>query len=70
MHNILSSLLADNALKVRSITVDVIKNNMDVLLSELFGDLCDEKTNDQENQRKHIKESKARKAVPIFEIFA
>lgn len=43
---------------------------MEVLLSELFGDLNDEKANDQDNQRKLIKEAKARKAMPIFEIFA
>lgn len=70
MHNILSSLIAEDSLKERSISVDVVKNNMDVLLSELFGDLNDEKANDQDNQRKQIKESKARKAIPIFEIFA
>ena len=39
-------------------------------MSELFGDLDSEKTNDNRNERKIIKESKLRKAIPIFEIMA
>lgn len=70
MHNLLSSLMTENSLKERSISVDVVKNNMEVLLSELFGDLNEEKANEQDNHRKQIKEAKARKAMPIFEMFA
>jgi hypothetical protein len=46
----------------------MIELNIDVLLSELFGDLDQEKSNEQNNERKIIKESKARKAIPIFEV--
>jgi len=41
----------------------------DLLLRELFGDLMEEKLL-EETQKKHIKESKARKASPIFEVYA
>ena len=37
-------------------------------LRELYGDLMLEKT--KETQKKHIKESKAKKAMSIFEQFA
>ena len=43
---------------------------MDVLLSELFGEIDEEKNNEQQNKLKIIKEAKTRKAIPIFEIFA
>lgn len=39
-----------------------------MLLRELFGDLLEEKTT--EANKKHIKESKAKKAMPVFEIFS
>ena len=39
-----------------------------LLLRELFGDLMQAKTVDTKKQ--HIKESKARKAMPIFELYA
>jgi len=48
----------------------MIDFNIEVLLSELFGELDEEKSNDQNNEKKIIKESKARKAIPIFEIMA
>lgn len=48
----------------------MIDLNMDILLSELFGELDEEKSNIQNNSRTIIKESKARKAIPIFEIMA
>jgi len=38
-----------------------------LLMRELFGDLMDER-NLTETQKKHIKESKARKAIPIYEV--
>lgn len=44
--------------------------NTDILLSELFGEINAEKANDQNNDMKLIKESKNRKAIPIFEIFS
>jgi len=48
----------------------MINLNTDILLSELFGELNAEKDNTQNNDLKLIKESKNRKAIPIFEIFA
>ena len=50
----------------------MIKLTSDLLLRELFGDLLEEKlaANSMESNKKHIKESKARKAMPIFEVFA
>lgn len=47
----------------------MVEKNIAVLLSELFGELNEEKINDQGNERKLIKEAKTRKAIPIFEIF-
>lgn len=47
----------------------VVELNMDILLSELFGDLNAEKSNDQGNQLHLIKEAKSRKAQAVFEIF-
>lgn len=37
-------------------------------MRELFGDLMEERML-TDTQKKHIKESKARKAIPIFEVF-
>jgi hypothetical protein len=41
-----------------------------LLLRELFGDLYQERVATSETAKKHIKESKARKAMPIFEVLA
>jgi hypothetical protein len=41
----------------------------DLLLRELFGDLGEEKLA-VDTKKVHTKESKARKAMPIFEVFA
>jgi len=41
----------------------------DLLISELFGELMEEK-NLTETKKIHTKESKARKAVNIFEVYA
>ena len=40
-----------------------------LLLREMFGDLLEEREA-SDTQKKHIKESKARKAMPIYEVFA
>lgn len=40
----------------------------DLIMRELFGDLMEER-NLTDTQKKHIKESKARKAIPIYEVF-
>jgi hypothetical protein len=40
-----------------------------LLLKELFGELLEEKQL-QDTQKKHIKESKTRKSMAIFEVFA
>ena len=50
------------------ITSSMIRTISDLLLRELFGDLYEERML-QETKKKHIKESKARKAYPIFEVF-
>jgi len=50
------------------ITSAILSQNSDMLLRELFGDLLEEKTT--EANKKHIKESKAKKAMPVFEIFS
>lgn len=39
----------------------------DLLMRELFGDLMEERML-TDTQKKHIKESKKRKAIPIFEV--
>lgn len=41
-----------------------------LLLREMFGDLLEERKATEETTKKHIKESKARKAMPIYEVFA
>lgn len=43
-----------------------------MLLRELFGDLMEERkaADSRETAKKHIKESKARKAMPIYEVLA
>ena len=62
--------MSTNSLGPGSISKATIDINMEILLSELFGELGEEKTNEQGNETKIIKESKARKAIPIFEILA
>jgi hypothetical protein len=54
------------------ITTGIIKLMSDLLLRELFGDLLEERlaADGIQSNKKHIKESKARKAMPIFEVFA
>jgi hypothetical protein len=48
----------------------MIKLISPLLLRELFGDLLEERKATEETTKKHIKESKARKAMPIYEVFA
>jgi hypothetical protein len=50
----------------------MIKLLSPLLLSELFGDLLEERkaADARETAKKHIKESKARKAMPIYEVLA
>lgn len=59
-------------LKPGQITTPMIKLMSDLLLRELFGDLLEERlaADGIQSNKKHIKESKARKAMPIFEVFA
>jgi len=47
----------------------VLRVTSDLLMRELFGDLMEEREL-QETAKKHIKESKSRKATAIFEIYA
>lgn len=68
VHHLLSSLAESAALTPGIISNKVVDQNIDIMLSELFGDLNIEKSNDQNNELKIIKESKNRKAVSIFEI--
>lgn len=46
----------------------MISFTSDLLLREQFGDLFEERML-TDTQKKHIKESKARKALPIYEVF-
>ena len=69
LHSLLQGLMIQGKLTPGSISTHTINLNMDILLSELFGELNEEKSNDT-HERKIIKESKARKAIPIFEIMA
>lgn len=50
----------------------MIKLMSPLLLSEMFGDLLGERkaADERDTAKKHIKESKARKAMPIYEVFA
>lgn len=48
----------------------MIKLISPLLLREMFGDLMEERKAAEETAKKHIKESKARKAMPIYEVFA
>lgn len=69
IHSLLAGLVEQGKLEPGSISAHTVDLNMEILLSELFGDLDEEKANDT-HERKIIKESKARKAIPIFEILA
>lgn len=59
-------------MKVGQVTTQMIKLLSPLLLREMFGDLMEERkaADDRETQKKHIKESKAKKAMPIYEVFA
>jgi len=46
----------------------MLRSMSELLMRELFGDLMEERML-TDTQKKHIKESKARKAIPIFEVF-
>ena len=70
VHALLQGLAESKSLTSSCITSRMINLNTDILLSELFGELNEEKDNSQNNDLKLIKESKARKAIPIFEIFS
>ena len=56
-------------LQTGQITSQLIESTSDLLTREMFGDLYEEKML-TDTKKKHIKESKARKAFPIFEVFA
>ena len=58
----------EHRLEPGMITTPMIQAVSDLLMRELFGDLMEERML-TDTQKKHIKESKARKAVPIFEVF-
>lgn len=68
-----SGTVADHSvtygLQTGQITSELIQLMSDLLIREMFGDLYEEKLL-TDTQKKHIKESKARKAHPIFEVFA
>ena len=52
------------------VTTQMIHLISPLLLREMFGDLMEERKATEETTKKHIKESKARKAMPIYEVFA
>lgn len=56
-------------LQTGQITSELIQITSDLLTREMFGDLYEERML-TDTKKKHIKESKARKAFPIFEVFA
>ncbi len=56
-------------LQTGQITSELIQITSDLLTREMFGDLYEERLL-TDTKKKHIKESKARKAFPIFEVFA
>jgi len=58
----------DGMIKLGQITTPIIKMVAPIALRELYGDLMFDKTAD--TKKKHIKESKCRKAMSIFEQFA
>lgn len=74
VHHFLSHLTGNGELqpyeqlKPGQITSGMIQSLSELLMRELFGDLMEER-NLVDTAKKHIKESKARKALPIFEVF-
>lgn len=56
-------------LQTGQITSELIQITSDLLIREMFGDLYEERML-TDTKKKHIKESKARKAFPIFEVFS
>ena len=70
-HWLLDSMSKNGTLDGHSwVTTRMIENNTPILLSELYGELHDQKNNEQHNERKVIKEARDRKAIPIFEVLA
>lgn len=71
--NASSGTVADHTvtigLQTGQITSELIQVTSDLLTREMFGDLYEERML-TDTKKKHIKESKARKAFPIFEVFA
>jgi U3 small nucleolar RNA-associated protein 20 len=71
--NASSGTVADHTvsigLKTGQITSLLIATTSDLLTREMFGDLYEERML-TDTKKKHIKESKARKAFPIFEVYA
>jgi len=59
-------------MKPGQVTTQMTKLLSPLLLSELFGELLEERkaADGRETAKKHIKESKARKAMPIYEVLA
>lgn len=57
----------ENTLQPGQITSEMLHSTSDLLMREMFGDLMEER-NLTDTQKKHIKESKARKALPIYEV--
>ena len=70
VHDLLAKLSEDNLLSPGVINKRVIDLNIEILLSEMFGEINEQKANDQNNEQKLTKEAKSRKAMPIFEILA
>lgn len=70
VHDLLGKLSEENLLSPGVINKRIIDLNIEILLSEMFGEMNEQKANDQNNEQKLIKEAKSRKAMPIFEILA
>lgn len=70
-HWLLDSLSKTGILAGHSwVSSRLIEANTPILLSELYGELHEQKNNEQNNERKVIKEARDRKAIPIFEVLA
>lgn len=71
MHWLLSGLKEQKVLHIYNwVSPKLIELNLPIILSELYGELNEAKTNEQDNLIKLIKEAKTRKAIPICEFFA
>ena len=68
LNHLNSDEAGENRLRPGQVTPNMLSIMSTLLLREMFGDLMRDQTRD--TKKKHIKESKAHKAMSIFEVFA